>query len=148
MRNYARKNCRDHWEIRDQEADYVAGIVMPKFAVYNDKREKIALVNSIDEAIQAIARCDEKHPPKWMRIKPALYAKLTRYGCLRLELDQAGRWLAFRDDCPLCEDGNQEQARFPSLAEAKRVANAHLRDGFASSMSHDDDLSWSTNAIQ
>jgi hypothetical protein len=145
--SYARKDCLDHWEIRDEDASCVAGIVMRKFAVYNDKNVKIALVHSIDEAIQTLARHDKKHPPKWMRIKPALYAKLTRYGCLRLELDQTGTWLASRDDCPLCEDENNERARFPSLVEAKRVADAHLRDGYASSMSHDDDLSWSANAI-
>jgi hypothetical protein len=137
-----------YWEIRDEDAECVAGIVMSRFEVYNDKRKKIAIVASIDDAVPTLARHDKKNHPKWTRLTPALYAKLTRYGCLRLELDHTGRWWASRDDCPLCDNENRERARFSSLVEAKRAANAHMRDGYPSSIMVDDYLSWSADGVQ
>jgi hypothetical protein len=145
---YAPKNCHDHWEIRDEDADCVAGIIMRKFAVYNDNNVQIAVVSSIDEAVETLARHDNKHSRRWLRVTTKLYAKQTRYGYLRLELDQAGWWSASRNDCPLCDDGSHELARFASLVEAKRVADAHLREGYASYVIVDDYLSWSTNTVE
>ena len=59
---------------------------------------------------------------------------------LRVEQDQQGHWLAYRDDYPMLED--TKPARFPSCADAQRAADAHELDLFPNAKAIDDGLSW------
>ena len=59
---------------------------------------------------------------------------------LRVEQDQQGYWLAYREDYPLLE--NTKPARFATCADAQRAADAHELDLFPDANVIDDGYSW------
>jgi hypothetical protein len=63
----------------------------------------------------------------------------TEYAALRLEWKQEG-WLAFRDNCVLMRNG--QRAIFSSSEEARRVADAHYREGYPNSDFIFDGFAW------
>jgi hypothetical protein len=59
------------------------------------------------------------------------------YGSNRIN---RGRWLAYRDDYPLPQNG--ETARFATAADAQRAADAHELDLYPNAVAIDDGFSW------
>jgi hypothetical protein len=59
---------------------------------------------------------------------------------LRVERDQQGHWLAYRDDYPLLRDG--QPARSATQVDAQRAADTHELDGYPNAKAIDDGLSW------
>ncbi len=104
------------------------------------QRHDIAIANSLDDAIPAFVDFYKRKPVPWERESLALYWRLTMFVCLRVEQDQQGHWLAYRDDYPLLQD--TKPARFATCAEAQRAADAHELDLFPDAKVIDDGLSW------
>jgi hypothetical protein len=143
---YALVDCGDHWKVRDENTGYIAGLLVHQFAVYDDNNDRVALINSIEAAIPQLELHYLKHPPRWRRRNPTLYTKLTRFGRLRIEQEQSGRWVAFRNDYPLYRD--DARATFPSLVAAKRIADSYINDGFPGSVTDADNFAWATSIFQ
>jgi hypothetical protein len=160
MRYLLQKYSDDEYVIINDVSDYQAGFVRPltsgsgPYRVQNDEPEDIAIINSIDEAIPALAAHYEQNPPKWMResdgicwseetpkrtLRGAL-AKDTQFGWLRVDQIKPGQWLAYRDDHELLADG--KAATFSTCEKAQRVADAHLYDGYPDSETIADGYSW------
>jgi hypothetical protein len=107
----------------------------------DDDEMTIAIVKSIGEAIPALLDHYEKHPPRWQGDGATGYWKSTQFGVLRVEQDQLGQWLAYRNDgYHLLRDG--KPALFPTAEEAQGAADAHLRDGLLDAKVNNDGLSW------
>jgi hypothetical protein len=142
----------DHYTIRNDDADFLIGQVYPLrgqegpyrvLPSFNPghQRDPIAIVKSLDEAIPAFLAYYKKNPVQWEREKPALYWRHTMFVCLRVEQDQQGHWLAYRDDYPLLEN-LCAPARFKTCADAKRAADVHELDLFPNAKVIDDGYSW------
>jgi hypothetical protein len=100
----------------------------------------VGIVKSLDDAIPALIDYCNKNPIPWEQESPALYSRDTMSVSLRVERDQRGRWLAYRDDHPLLRDG--KPARFATVADAQRAADVHELDMFPNAKVIDDGLSW------
>jgi hypothetical protein len=121
----------DFFGILNDNSDCCVGYVAlrgARYHVQNVENEEIAIVKLIDEAIPALATYYDKHPPRWKRETATRYGKLTHFGLLRVEQDQPGQWLAYRDDCPLLRNG--QPAIFAISEEAQRAADAHVPEGY------------------
>jgi hypothetical protein len=59
---------------------------------------------------------------------------------LRVEQDQQGNWLAYRDDYPMLQD--TKPAHFATCADAERAADTHELDFFPNAKVIEDGLSW------
>jgi hypothetical protein len=145
----------DYFVIND-DADAVAGYIFPTrsdpgskmfFRVENDFGNKIAVVNSIDEAIPLLAAYYEANPPQWEHKddvrKPdrrPSYVKDTQFATLRVEEIKPGQWAAYRDDFELLVGG--KIATFATRDEAQNRADAHMRDDFPNSEPITDGYSW------
>ena len=109
----------------------------------DDECDEVAVVNSIDDAIPALLIHYEKHLPKWDRESGTRYSKTTPFGLLMIEKNQAGKWLVYRYYTdwyhPLLRDG--EPAIFATAEEARRAADARVRDDYPNCET-DDGLSW------
>lgn len=112
-----------------------------KYCVRDDEGDEIAVVSSINEAIPVLQDLYEKHPRQWQRCSGTFYSKTTQCGWLDVEQGQSGLWVAYRNGAsPLLRDG--KPALFASAEEARRAADAHLRDGFLDAKMIQDGLSW------
>lgn len=102
-----------------------------RYHVQNVDSDEIAVVRSLDDAIPVIIAYYEKNSPRWECESETRYSKLTQFGPLRVEQDQPGQWMAYRnDDYPLLRNG--QPALFATFDEAQRTADAHAADGFPS----------------
>jgi hypothetical protein len=138
--------------IRNDDADFLVGEVYPlrdqqglyqvtsSFATEGQPWQ-IAIVKTLDEAVPAFLTYYEKNPVQWEREKPALHWRHTMYVVLRVEQDQRGYWLAYRDDYPLVENCCAP-AQFKTCIEAKRAADVHELDLFPNAKVVDDGYSW------
>ena len=142
----------DHYTIRNDDAYFLVGCVYPlrdqqgPYRVTSScgpgpGREEIGIVNTLEEAIPAFLYHYKKTPIPWERKKPALYWRHTMFVSLRVEQDQQGNWLAYRDDYPLLENC-AAPAQFKTCADAKRAADAHELDLFPNAKLIDDGYSW------
>ena len=87
---------------------YVACVALhdARWHIENVECEEIAVVTSLDDAIPALVVYYEKTPPQWKRESATRYRNLTQFGLLRVEQDQPGQWLAYRNDnYPLLRNG-------------------------------------------
>jgi hypothetical protein len=64
----------------------------------------------------------------------------TMFVSLRVEQDQQGHWLAYRDDYPMLQD--TKPARCATCANAQRAADAHELELFPNAKVIKDGLSW------
>jgi hypothetical protein len=142
----------DHYTIRNDDAYFLIGHVYPLCDQQGPYRvtsscgsgpgyEEIGIVNTLDEAIPTFLHYYKKNPIQWERKKPALYWRRTMFVSLRVEQDQQGHWLAYRDNYPMLENGFAP-AQFKTCADAKRAADAHELDLFPSAIVIDDGYSW------
>jgi hypothetical protein len=142
----------DHYTIVNDDADFNVGRVYPlggqqgPYKVTSSfgprhLRDAVGIVKSLDEAIPTFLAYYKKNPVQWEREKPALYWRHTMYVILRVEQDQQGHWLAYRDDYPMLEN-LCALARFKTCAEAKRAADVHELDLFPNAKVIDDGYSW------
>ena len=145
----------DHYAIVNDDADFIVGRVYPlrgqqgTYRVFSSfspgyQRDPIAIVKSLDEAVPTFLAYYKKNPVQWEREKPALYWRHTMFVCLRVEQDQQGDWLAYRDDYPMLEN-LCAPARFKTCADAKRAADLHELDLFPNAKAIDDGYSWLLN---
>ena len=104
------------------------------------QRDDIGVVKSLDDAIPTFIDYYDKNPVSWEQERPALYWRHTMFVPLRVEQDQQGHWLAYREDYPMLED--TKPARFATSADAQRAADAHELDLFPNAKAIDDGLSW------
>ena len=141
----------DHYVIRNDDADFIVGRVYPlnglqgPYKVSADfghwySQGDIGVVKSLDDAIPAFLDYYEKNPIRWEQETPRLHWRHTMFVSLRVEQDQQGYWLAYRDDYPMLRDTTP--ARFASRANAQRAADAHELDLFPNAKAIDDGLSW------
>jgi hypothetical protein len=135
--------------ILNVEADFIVAHVYPlggqqgQYEVSTGiapSSSEVFIVKSLDDAIPAFIDYYEKNPVRWERESATLYWKHTISVSLRVERDQQGHWLAYRDDYPLLRDGNP--ARFATVADAQRAADAHALDMFPNAKLIDDGYSW------
>ena len=101
---------------------------------------EVAVVNSLDECLPALADYYEQNPPRWVRKGSGWYEKETLYSNLRVEQNQRGQWQAYRDNYPLL--GSFGAATFLTAAEAQRIADVHLLDNYPNAKVIDDEFSW------
>jgi hypothetical protein len=145
----------DYFGILNDDSDCYVGYVAlrdARYRVRNDESEEIAVVKSLDDAIPALAAYYEANPPRWEResddtmryadMAPcrARYIKKTQFDPLWVDKIKPRQWLAYRNGHELLTDGNI--AIFTTCAEAQRVADAHLRDGYPNSEIITDGFSW------
>jgi hypothetical protein len=134
-----------YYDILNDDADFKAGSVYPVHSrgphnVCDDKGYDVAVVRTIGDAIPALAKFYEKHPPRWHPGNPGSYNMSTQFGNLRVERDQNRNWLAYRGKFPMMRGG--EPATFRTFRKAQRAAEAHLTDYFPNSEIIDDGLLW------
>jgi hypothetical protein len=101
---------------------------------------EVGIVKSLDDAIPAFIDYCKKNPVPWEKESPALYWRHTMSVSLRVERDQQGHWLAYRDDYPMLQDTTP--ARFATCRDAQRAADAHELDMFPNAKVIDDGYSW------
>jgi hypothetical protein len=141
----------DHYVILNDDADFIVGRVYPlngqlgPYRVtsgigHSYQQGDIGVVKSLDDAILAFLDYYKKTPVRWEQETPRLYWRHTMFVSLRVEQDQQGHWLAYRDDYPMLED--TKPARFAKRAEAQRAADAHELDLFPNAKVIDDGYSW------
>jgi hypothetical protein len=141
----------DHYVILNDDADFIVGRVYPLNGQQGPykviagigpsyQRNDVGTVKSLNDAIPTFIEHYNKHPVPWERESPALYWRHTMFVSLRVEQDQQGHWLAYREDYPLLED--TKPARFTTCAEAQRAADAHELDLFPDAEVIDDGYSW------
>jgi hypothetical protein len=141
----------DHYVILNDDADLIVGWVyllngpQGPYKVTSGvgpayQRDEVGVVKSLDEAIPAFIDFYKRHPVPSERESPALYWRHTMFVSLRVEQDQQGYWLAYREDYPLLRD--TKPARFATSAEAQLAADAHELDLFPNAEMADDGLSW------
>jgi hypothetical protein len=147
--NYVLIKYYDHYAILNDDADFIVGRVYPLdsqgFRVSADLAPDwsdgdVGVVQSLGDAIPALAAYYEKNPPQWQRENATRYEKFTQFAFLRVEQDKRGNWLPKRDHYPLLRNG--EPAIFATCDEAQRAADAHLLDYYPNSEKVDDGLSW------
>jgi hypothetical protein len=141
----------DYYAILNDDARYIVGRAYPLDAGQGPyrvrssigpsyQRNDVGVVKSLDDVIPAFIDHYEKNPVPWERESPALYRKHTMSVWLRVEQDQKGHWLAYRDDYPMLED--TKPAHFATCADAQRAADAHELDLFPNAKVIEDGLSW------
>lgn len=141
----------DHYVILNDDADFIVGRVYPltgrqgPYKVTSGigpsyQRDDVGIVKSLDDAIPAFIDHYEKYPVPWERESRALYWRHTMFVCLRVEQDQQGCWLAYRDDYPMLQD--TKPAHFATFADAQRTADAHELDLYPGGKVIDDGFSW------
>jgi hypothetical protein len=148
--NYVLVRYYDHYAILNDDADFIVGRVYPlngqRFRVTADlvpedcDDDEIAVINSLDEAIPALAAHYERNPPRWQRESATRYTEWTQFALLAVEQVQRGNWLAYRDNYPLMRNG--KPASFATFGDAQRAADAHLLDYYPNSETISDGLSW------
>jgi hypothetical protein len=148
----------DHFAIVNDDADCHVGYVALRGARYhveNVEDKEIAVVQSLDDAIPALATYYEENPPQWepesesttygsnadalARCGPR-FIKETQFGPIWVEQIKSERWVAYRNHHELLIDGNM--AVFNTCDEAQRAADAHLSDGYPNSATINDGFSW------
>jgi hypothetical protein len=148
MKHLLLKNY-DHYAIVNDDADFIVGRAYPLdgqgFRVCADLAPDwsdgvVAVVQSLDGAIPALAAYYEQNPAQWQRETATRYAKFTQFAFLRVEQDKEGRWRPKRDDYPMLRNG--APATFATREEAQRAADAHLLDYYPNYEIIDDGLSW------
>jgi hypothetical protein len=144
---YLLKTDNQSHHIMHVETDECVGYLKPLkrgFILYRaltDGRKKIAVINSVDEAVPTLAAYNEKHPPQWMGgAKARCHNKWTFYGVLKVERQARGEWTVERSRELLACGG--AYAVFPTAEEAKHMADIHMCDGFPNSVPVDDGFSW------
>ena len=129
--------------LNDASDCYVGYVALrgARYHVENGDDDEIAVVKSLDDAIPALAAYYEENPPQWEYESETRYAKLTQFGPLRVEQDQPGQWVAYRnDDYPLLREG--KPATFATSEEAQRAADAHAPEGYPNSETIYDGFAW------
>jgi hypothetical protein len=141
----------DHYVVVNDDADFIVGTICPlnglngPYKVAADvgpvdrETTEAGVVNSLNDAIPTFLAHYEKYPLRWDRVNNS-YCKFPLFVILRVEQDQLGGWLAYRDDYPLLQDG--KPARFATCADAQRAADAHELDLFPNAKAIDDGFSW------
>lgn len=141
----------DYYAILNEDADFIVGRVYPLNGQQGPykvsagvgpsyRRNDVGVVKSLDDAIPAFLNYYKKNPVPWERESPRLYWRHTMFVILRVEQDQQGHWLAYRDDYPMLQD--TKPARFATCGDAQRAADAHELDLYPSAKAIDDGLSW------
>jgi hypothetical protein len=142
---------RDYYAIVNYDALFVVGQVYQRrgrqvlYEVISgigarDQEFSVAIVSCLEDAIPAFIDYYKKNPVPWEQERPALYLKHTMFVCLRVEQDQQGHWVAYRDDYPILQD--TKPAHFVTCAEARRAADTHELDLFPNAKIIEDGLSW------
>ena len=141
----------DHYAIVNDDADFIVGRVYPLNGIKGPYRvtadvgplgretTEAGVVNSLNDAVLAFLAYYERYPLRWDRVHDC-YWKTTLFVSLRVEQDQQGDWLAYRDEFPLIRDG--EPARFATCADAQRAADVHELDLYPNAKAIDDGYSW------
>lgn len=141
----------DHYAIVNDDADFIAGRVYPlngrqgPYRVTADvgpmdrETTEAGVVNSLNDAIPAFLAYYEKYPLRWDWVHDECW-KDTLNVFLRVEQDEQGGWLAYRDNYPLLQKG--KPARFATCVDAQRAADAHELDLFPNAVAIDDGFSW------
>ena len=100
----------DYYVILNEDARYIVAHVYPYGGQQDQYYEvsswlgtvpagrTIAIVRSLDAAIPAFVDYYEKNPIRWEFESLRLYWRHTMSVSLRVEQDQQGYWLAYRDD--------------------------------------------------
>jgi hypothetical protein len=141
----------DHYVIVNDDADFIAGRVYPlngregPYRVRADvghldrETTEAGIVKSLDDAIPVFLAYYERYPLRWDRICD-VYDKSTLFVNFRVEQDQQGHWLAYRDGYPMLRHGGP--AYFATCTDAQRAADAHELDLFPNAKIIEDGLSW------
>ena len=141
----------DHYAIVNDDADFIVGRVYPLnglrgFRVSADLTpddcddDVVAIVQSLGDAVPALAAYYERNRPRWQRESATRYTEWTLFALLAVEQDESGNWLPKRDDYPMLRNG--QPAIFATREQAQRAADAHLLDYYPHSEIVDDGLAW------
>ena len=152
--NYLLVKYFNHYAILNEDADFIVGRASPlngqqgPFRVTADLRpdgetDAVAVVQSLDDAIPALAAFYKGNPPTWRYESATKYSKFTLFALLTVEQVAGGHWMAERDDHLLMRNG--APAIFPTCSEAEEAADAYLLDYYSGSNMVDDGLSWDPN---
>lgn len=153
----------DHYDVINDDADSLVASVYARKAgggalsyhvdIYWRGKDHEIVVNSLDDAIPAVAAFYEGNPPQWepesdltpscaaMELCRARYFKETQFGDLWVGQVKSGEWVAYRGDHALSHaDG--KTAHFATRKKAQHAADAHFRDGYPNSEAITDGLTW------
>ena len=135
------------WHVFNADTGALAGSAYWKssrYRVLDDLADLICSVCSVDLIVPTVAMHHERHPPRWEREAPGLWTKWTQYGWLKIEKMGPRAFELYRRHDPLC-DKNGYPVTVDTLAEAKRLADLHMRQGYPNAAPIDDGLSWDTD---
>jgi hypothetical protein len=150
-------------EIVHVESGHCVGFVVPLkngrgFSVHramtitSNERDKIGVVNSIEEALPLLTNYYEKNWPEWKHTRKGRhdgdagytmyteFIKWSPYGVFTITEQEDGLWVAARCRDALLHDG--EEATFATAEVAKYVVDLHEWDGFGSYPAIDDGFTW------
>jgi hypothetical protein len=132
-------------QLRDEEADFMIGRLRKRYELIDEHGDLVAMIDDTEQAIPLLEARARANPPKWEREGPG-YRKLRWFGALLVEPTAVGRWLVYRDYCPLLnKDGS---AIFDSLSAAQAAAEIHLYDGYPNAVATNDDFLWSEQSVR
>jgi hypothetical protein len=153
------KTVMDYFSVSEEGVDefYVGYICLLKTSsgvqTYSVRRailnNQVAVANSLDEAIAALAAHYEENPPwwhgqTWQHRKRAI--RETRFGRLCVDEIKPGKWAASRRGRELLIKG--ETAIFSTCEEAQRAADAHFcADQLDDSETINDGFSWACDPV-
>ena len=143
--DYELQRAPGRWEVFNGDTGALAGSASPNDAgnlvVYDDLADPIAQVQTVAFIVPTIANHHKRHPHRWQRELDGDWTRWTQYGELRITKLDDRRYKLSRNGHSL-HDEHWHRPTFTSLAEAKRVADRHMRQGYPNSDPIADGLSW------
>src|SRR5260221_4184734 len=102
--------------------------------------DEVGIAKSLNDGVPTFIDHYNRNPVPWEQDGQALYWRHTMFVALRVEQDQQGHWLAYRDDYPMLQ--NTKPAHFATCTDAQRAADAHELDLFPNAKIIGGGLSW------
>ncbi len=143
--DYELQRAPGRWEVFNGDTGALAGSASPNddgnLVVYDDLADPIAQVQTVAFIVPTIANHYKLHPRRWEREFDGDCTRWTQYGELRVTKVGIREYQVSRNYHSL-HDEHWHRATFTTLAEAKRVADRHMRQGYPNSDPIADGLSW------
>ena len=133
------------WEVYNGDTGAIAGCAYPDvdgyLVVCDDLFDPIARVQTVVSIVPVIASHHRRYPHRWERELDGNWVRWTQYGELRVARVDIRKFGLSRNGCSF-HDERWDRPTFTSAAEAKRVADRHMRQGYPNSDPIPDGLSW------
>jgi hypothetical protein len=139
------RTSHGHWDVFNADTGALAGSAYPTddgtLVVYDDLADAIACVATVAFIVPTIASHHKRHLRRWEHDFDGDWIRWTQYGELRVTKIGVRDYQVSRNYRSLYDE-RWRLATFTTLAEAKRAADRHMRQGYPNSDPIPDGLSW------